>query len=78
MTKQIKCPICKYKGKGKWVGLPIGLNIVYMLLALLFAWTIIAPIIYLGWLFNNIGKNACPDCGNKMIVVEKNASRKTK
>jgi DNA-directed RNA polymerase subunit RPC12/RpoP len=71
MTKQIRCPNCNYKGKGKWIGLPVGLNILYMILAIMFVWTIIAPILYVIWFCENIGKNACPDCGNKMIVVDK-------
>jgi DNA-directed RNA polymerase subunit RPC12/RpoP len=68
MTKQIKCPICKYEGKGKWIGLPIVQNLLYMLLAMIFAITIIAPLLYFIWIIQNIGRKACPDCGNKMII----------
>jgi DNA-directed RNA polymerase subunit RPC12/RpoP len=71
LKKEIRCPNCDYEGKGKWVGLPLGQNIFYCLLALMFFWTIIAPLLYLGWYVKNFGRNICPDCGNKMIVVKK-------
>jgi uncharacterized protein (DUF2225 family) len=72
LEKQIKCPFCKYQGKGKWVGLPVGKNILYMILSLIFVWTVIAPIMYLVWIVENFSRNICPDCKNEKIVVKKN------
>ena len=68
--KQIRCPNCGYEGKGKIVGPDILHNVIFIIVAVVFIWTVIIPIAYFVWVMKNLKRQVCPKCGFKNVVIK--------
>lgn len=70
-AKNIECPNCDYKGKGKlWhsQGTVFVLDLIFLIFALLFIWTIIVPLAFAIYSLSTMRKMICPKCGYKNVV----------
>lgn len=69
---KIKCNNCGYEGKAKSLRKTAKFfftHMLYLILAIMFCWTIVAPIIYFKWFFSNVGKKICPQCRSHNVKI---------